>query len=609
MNVILLSSAIALGQATPPEPEHFDFRPHPHCPLHPVDQPLVLEGDVYVKGDAVNLREGPSTSTKVIVELGIGTAVDADLCAREETIGGKAGCWHPVKASRSGTMYSGYLFSTALTDCRLEVDFDGDGTTEHLYGAVQGDGTIQIRLHDPNDAPHVFWERVKQVDPEYRGHLGVVPAAVAGRALAIVEDMGQDYCGGGSNTDYYSYSPNRGFRKAASAHSFSDSPVYSDAYVMFQPDGTAWMYRASGDADFVHTFTKQAGHAFRPDACAQQDKVCEDGMDRAACRAHAEAMCGSQMECDSFSLRKVLAETGPDYRIHDGARCSSAEAVPSPDWDFFDKDPGELVVIEDSDMDQRCFEDGVYAACPKPWTSPGALFMFEEDSTLVLRESPTSPLLEEAGRALSAEERKAAGIADDETWWVLPREGPAVQVPVKQHLILYKASCGDGYATVATELDFEGTADLAILGSPPPVWMQPAPASTIPRAEAEALVRAALPKRYLESEITVVLTASAKGWEGWAEWCCPDEDDPLYQESTEEIEVRYRVPVTLLEDRSVRVGEPYVKLVEMVGDFLPVLRRDINGDGTLEVLWSGCRNYWTHGEEQVVSNAGDCCGC
>ena len=612
MTLSLLFSALALGQPTPPEPVHFNLREHPYCELSAGETELVTEGDVYIKGDAVNLRKGPSTDSEVITELGIGTPVlVTDACENPEVIGGKSGCWHPVQLDTSKGRQAGYLFSTALTDCRLEVDLDSDGTVEHLYAAIQGDGTLQIRLHDPNHKPHVFWEDVKGVDAEYKGYLGVVPASVAGRALAIVEDVAQEYCGGGSNTDYYAYRPlgGTGFTKAVTAHSHSDSPVYSEQSVVFQPDGTAWVHTASGEPEYVHSFSRQTGHAHAPEACTRTSHRCKDGRDRTACIGQVEAICAESLECGGFAIREALSGEGPHYVLYDDAGCNAVEPTPTPGWDFYFKEPAEEIMHEESADRLLCFRDGVYAACPRPFEAPGPLYMFEEDSVFIHRGDGPYELLNAAGRELTAEERSTAGIADEEEWWVLPPKGPAVQVAVKRHLVLVEKTCGDEMVTFGTELDTEPGMVLAIQGPPPAAWMTAAPSSSIPKDEALALIRGALPERYRDDDAPVIITDSADGWEGWVEWCCPDKSDPLYRESTDELEIHYRLPVILTEDRRVQLGAPYAKEVEMIGDFHPVVRRDVDGDGTLEVLWKGCSHYWTHDDKEVARNTGDCCGC
>ena len=325
----------------------------------------------------------------------------------------------------------------------------------------------------------------------------------------------------------------------------------------------------------------------------------------------AEARCVEDDTCVAFALRKELPAEGPAYLVYTDEDCVEANGKPDPSWDLTYKGSLEEVLMEDSSHALLCLKDGVYGTCPttSKWSSPGKLYMFEEESNHIIRGSADYALLNEAGRDMTAEERQQAGIADDEEWWGLPREGPAVKVAVKRHVVSFQKTCGDEMAIYATELDFDDHLGLAIQGPPPPVWLQPAPASTISEAEAAQLIRQQLPTRYSDSNNPLVITDDSTGWQGWVEWCCPDSSDPLYRESTEEVEIRYRLPVTLSEDRTLQYGEPYVQEVEMIGDFHPVLRRDIDGDGSLEVLWAGCQNYWTHDGESVVSNAGNCCGC
>ena len=369
MTLSLLFSALALGQPTPPEPVHFNLRDHPYCELSAGETELVTEGDVYVKGDAVNLRKGPSTDSEVITELGIGTpVVVTNACENPEVIGGKSGCWHPVQLDASKGRQSGYLFSTALTDCRLEVDFDSDGNVEHLYAASQGDGTLQIRLHDPNHKPHVFWENVKGVDVEYKGYLGVVPASVAGRALAIVEDVAQEYCGGGSNTDYYAYSPvgGTGFTKAATAHSHSDSPVYFRAVRHLSGRRHSLGAHRLGRARVRPFFSRQTGHAHASEACSRTAHRCEDGQDRTACIGQVEAICGESIDCGGFAIREALSGDAPHYVLYDDAGCNAVEPTPTPGWDFYLKEPAEEIMHDESADRLLCFATGSMRPAPAP---------------------------------------------------------------------------------------------------------------------------------------------------------------------------------------------------------------------------------------------------
>ena len=97
---------MGLGQAAPPEPVHWNVTQHPYCPIQSIE-PLegITESAFYVKGDAVNLRTGPSTSSDILMELSLGTKVSVFDCEREEVLGGQAGCWHPIKVESGQGMF------------------------------------------------------------------------------------------------------------------------------------------------------------------------------------------------------------------------------------------------------------------------------------------------------------------------------------------------------------------------------------------------------------------------------------------------------------------------------------------------------------------------
>ena len=46
--------------------------------------------------------------------------------------------------------------------------------------------------------------------------------------MVLIQDQGQEYCGGGSTTTYYSYDSKLGIQQAIRGHSYSDAPVYND---------------------------------------------------------------------------------------------------------------------------------------------------------------------------------------------------------------------------------------------------------------------------------------------------------------------------------------------------------------------------------------------
>ena len=330
MTVLVSLLLAGVGLASPPESTDGPTASEasPSCLIQA--QALPLGGDdtaLFVKGDAVNLRAGPSTGSEIQRELGIGTQVTAAACEKEETIGGKAGCWHPVQVDTGDGQAAGYLFSTALTDCRVAHDFDGDGAMEHLYAAVQGDGSLQVRLHDPNDPPRVVWHTVRTVDEDYVGTLRVVDAASAGQALAVVEDMEREECGTGATTSYLSYTPRVGFQLAIDAHYASDSGLSSEKRVLFSPDGRAQVTETTTDADHVHEYLIDVDLAVPGGTCGQTDHTCAPSMSAEACLKEAQVGCSDSDDCRAVAVRKARGSSGPDYKWFTDAECVASGAV------------------------------------------------------------------------------------------------------------------------------------------------------------------------------------------------------------------------------------------------------------------------------------------
>jgi hypothetical protein len=119
------------------------------------------------------------------------------------------------------------------------MDWDDDGTNEIIFHAVRGNGELQIRVMDPNNAPHVFWGVAAKGVDEYSGEFRIMPKAQAGQTLLVVAHHGGEFCGSGSQTDYFSYSPTRGMQMALSTFAFGDSPVYHYREATLSPDGRA----------------------------------------------------------------------------------------------------------------------------------------------------------------------------------------------------------------------------------------------------------------------------------------------------------------------------------------------------------------------------------
>jgi len=190
----------------------------------------------YVRGDLVNLRRGPSTESKIKAEIRLGTEVQVGACEKEETIGGKEGCWHKVSLTDNNKKRKGYLFSTAITDCRIEGDFDADGVDEYVFYSLKNETELQLRIQDPNAKPSVFWGDVRLVPHFWRAELSVYPAEKAGQDLLMI-GQGIEHYGYTSREDFYSFHPERGLKEALQTYEFSDSPAYSKQSAQFIPNG------------------------------------------------------------------------------------------------------------------------------------------------------------------------------------------------------------------------------------------------------------------------------------------------------------------------------------------------------------------------------------
>ena len=216
LTLLMLPTALAQSSISPPQSA--EALPVPQldilrdsCPM--TKHAKVKPGLHLLRGSMVNLRSGPSTESDAVMELRLATVVQTGACEKEETVAGVAGCWHPVTVQEQSLALnkldkpvSGYLFSTAMIDCALTMDWDDDGTNEIIFHAVRGNGELQIRVMDPNNAPHLFWGVAAKGVDEYSGDFSVLPKSRAGQTLLVVGHHGGEFCGSGSQTDYFSYS-------------------------------------------------------------------------------------------------------------------------------------------------------------------------------------------------------------------------------------------------------------------------------------------------------------------------------------------------------------------------------------------------------------------
>ena len=168
--------------------------------------------------------------------------------------------------------------------------------------------------------------------------------------------------------------------------------------------------------------------------------------------------------------------------------------------------------------------------------------------------------------------------------------------------------CAEWAAFYATELEYSGEAiSLAIQGTPPEIWNRPASKSMFSKEVAMKLIDRQFPTEYQGMREGLTLTEGKDGWQGFVELTCPEEADE--EQRYDDVSVQCQVSVSVSEYEEVTFGE--FKSVELgMGEpFIPLIRRDIDGDGVEEVLWSGCYDYWDHDGRQFVHNTGNCCGC
>jgi hypothetical protein len=213
---------------------HVAFAVPTTCSLDPsvlVDEKVK---SFYIRGDLVNLRNGPSTKDKIKTEIRLGTDVEVEKCSKKETIGGKEGCWHKVNLEQENKAISGYLFSTALTSCRIEGDFDTDGVNEFVYYSINRNNRIQLRLQDPNNKPHVFWKDIGDYKPATKGQLGLIPVIESGKDLLYFKTWNEE-SGSYEHSRFFSYHPKLGIQEALRVAAPIDRPNQKTKTVTFLP--------------------------------------------------------------------------------------------------------------------------------------------------------------------------------------------------------------------------------------------------------------------------------------------------------------------------------------------------------------------------------------
>ena len=241
------------------------------------------------------------------------------------------------------------------------------------------------------------------------------------------------------------------------------------------------------------------------------------------------------------------------------------------------------------------------------WKSPKNLFLIDDfNRSIIIRAEARYDLSD----GLNEEEINWVNNIDSIQWWVLPFEGITKKVNVKQNLIYSTKLCGEYGNFYATELDYDPKdISLACLGNPPKSWFKKGPKCIISLDEATQLINAKLQTEFQNINNKIVITETTAGWDGYVNWCCPKEDNPLYKNVDEMSFIEYRIPVSVSAQSKVTIGDAKAYIFGVEDSMQPSIKRDIDGDGILEVYWTGCQNFWTHNNKKFVSNVGDCCGC
>ena len=241
------------------------------------------------------------------------------------------------------------------------------------------------------------------------------------------------------------------------------------------------------------------------------------------------------------------------------------------------------------------------------WESPKNLFLIDGyNRSIIIRADARY----DRSDGLNEEEMNWVNNIDSLQWWVLPVEGITKKVKVKQNLIYSKKICGEYANFYATELDYDPKdISLTCLGYPPKSWFKKGPKCIISLGEATQLINDNLQTEFQNINNKIVITETTAGWDGYVNWCCPKEDNPLYKNVDEMSIIEYRIPVSVSAQSKVTIGDAKAYIFGVEESMQPSIKRDIDGDGILEVYWTGCQNFWTHINKKFVSNVGDCCGC
>lgn len=229
-------------------------------------------GTYKTKGDMVNIRDGMGTKTVVVATIPLSADVTIGTCEKQEKIGATDGCWHKVhrvthnQKSLLPPDTTGYIFSTALTACYLQLDWDDDGTMENVFLSLSSNSEYHVRVYDPNNAPHVFWYSATNPEETGRGNISVVEKKVSGVPLVGLSLDGEEACGSTSTVEYLTYTPStkQSIHKAISTSTYSDSPYYQVYTVEWKPNKKLIYTDDNTQATIVQEYCFNTEHTYTP---------------------------------------------------------------------------------------------------------------------------------------------------------------------------------------------------------------------------------------------------------------------------------------------------------------------------------------------------------
>ena len=170
---------------------------------------------------------------------------------------------------------------------------------------------------------------MQNVGEDYRGTLSYVPSEVSGQALVIVEDEGQEYCGGGSITIFYSYD---WWGSRQSKHILSPILLCMMNERFYFQQIKALVIE-SWNQDIRFEFIKEENHFVR----WQMLSGCEScqSSEYEKCLKNTRFLC--LIDCTAVSVRKI--EWNMDsYILYSDNSCVAEHKHSDIHWDFYSKE-------------------------------------------------------------------------------------------------------------------------------------------------------------------------------------------------------------------------------------------------------------------------------